>query len=69
MKALVAFSLLLASVPRELIAAEKSQGSDTLLFCAPEALFISKWRAAFERPDVFERIVAVIVDEDCVSKW
>ena len=42
-----------ASVPKEMIATEKSLGSDTLLFCAPEALFISKWRAAFERPDIF----------------
>ena len=50
-------------MPKELIATEKSLGSDTLLFCAPEALFISKWQAPFERPDFFERIVAVIVDE------
>ena len=28
-----------ASVPKELIATEKSMGSDTLLFCAPETLF------------------------------
>ena len=43
-----------ASILKELIATEeKSLGSDTLLFCAPEALFISKWRAAFERPDIF----------------
>ena len=28
-----------ASVPKVLIATEKSLGSDTLLFCAPETLF------------------------------
>ena len=49
MEALVAFSLdrlgsslcytSSASVPKELIATEKSLGSDTLLFCAPETLF------------------------------
>ena len=53
-----------------MIATEKSLGSDTLFFCSPEALFISKWRDDFERPGFFERIVAVIVDEaHCVSKW
>ena len=49
MEALVAFSLdklgkasvitSSASVPKELIATEKSLSSDTLLFCAPETLF------------------------------
>ena len=34
-------------VPKEMTATEKSLGCDTLLFCAPEVLFISKWRAAF----------------------
>ena len=51
MEALVVFSLdkasvviSSASVPKELIATEKSLGSDTLLFRAPETLFfLSKW--------------------------
>ena len=56
MEALVAFSLdkasvitSSASVPKELIATEKSLGSDTLLFC-PETL------AAFERPDFLREL-------------
>ena len=48
------------------------QLSPRISYCmtAPEVLFISMWQAAFERPDIFDRIVTVIVDEaHCVSKW
>ena len=49
---------------------EASICTDSLLFCAPEALALSKWRTALTNPAVFERIVAVVIDEaHCVSKW
>ena len=52
------------------LATEASICTDSLLFCAPEALALPKWRTALTNPAVFERIVAVVIDEaHCVSKW
>ena len=49
------------------MATEKSLGSDTLLFCAPETLFFLSGELRLN-DRFFERIVAVIVDEaHCVS--
>ena len=44
--------------------------SDSLLFCAPEALVTSRWRDILEEPVISVRVVAVVIDEaHCVSKW
>ena len=41
-----------------------------LLFCAPEAIDVSKWRDAIAKPDFSSRVVAIVIDEaHCVSKW
>ena len=58
-----------SALSKENICTEHSLGTDQLFFCAPEAIFTSKWRDAFERPDLCGRIVAVVVDEaHCVSQ-
>ena len=50
------------------MATESSLSRDSLLFCAPEALVLSKWRDALEK--IAKRIVVVAVDEaHCASKW
>jgi len=44
--------------------------SKCLLFCAPEALGVSKWREAITQREFSLRVVTVVVDEaHCVSKW
>ncbi len=59
-----------SNLAKPLIAGETNLCTDSLLFCAPEALALPKWRAVLDTPAVFERIVAVVVDEaHCVSKW
>ena len=41
-----------------------------ILFSVPEAILGHKWRESVEKPEISERIVAVVVDEaHCVSKW
>ena len=55
-------------IPKAYLASETNLGTDSLLFCAPEALVVSRWRDALE--SFSERIVAVVVDEaHCISKW
>ncbi len=58
-------------VTPELQATSTSFISDSLLFCAHEALFeTNKWRERLEIPAVSTRIVAIMIDEaHCVSKW
>lgn len=47
-----------------------SFSTDSIFFCAPEALVTTKWRDAIDKPEFSERVVAVVVDEaHCVSKW
>ena len=58
------------SVRKENITTINGMDEDRLFFCAPEALVMSKWRAAFEQSRFSDRIVAIVVDEaHCVSKW
>ena len=57
------------SVTKENISTSKSLATDSLFFCAPEALVTSKWRDILGS-SFSDRIVAVVVDEaHCVSKW
>ena len=57
-------------VDSELLATEKYLGECSLLYGAPEALVKSRWRDTLEKPYIFERIVAVVIDEaHCVSMW
>ena len=59
-----------SNLGKPLLATESSLTTDSLLFCAPEALVLPKWRDVLEKPTVSERIVAVVIDEaHCVSKW
>ena len=59
-----------AGIAREFRSTEASFTSDSLLYCAPEALMQSKWRDVLRKHAVSSRIVAVVVDEaHCVSKW
>ena len=48
-EALVVFSL-------DKLATEKSLGSDTLLFCAPETLFFLSGELRLERPDFLREL-------------
>ena len=59
-----------SSVAKENFATDDTLATESLFFCAPEALVMSRWRDAFERPEFSDRIVAVIIDEaHCISKW
>ena len=59
-----------SAVSKEFLATDESLTSDSLLFCAPEAISMSKWRDALENQDFSGRIVSVVVDEaHCISKW
>ena len=57
-------------VPKAFLASETNLRTDSLLFCAPEAMVVSRWREALDDPAFSERIMAVVVDEaHCISKW
>ena len=59
-----------SDLAKSLLATESSLFSDSLLYCAPEALVLPKWRGVLENRAVSDRIVAVVVDEaHCISKW
>ena len=59
-----------STISKEFLAQTVDLSSASLLFCAPEALIVSRWREEIEMPSVSGRIVAVVVDEaHCVSKW
>lgn len=59
-----------SDIAKDLVATESNFSTDSLLFCAPEALVQPKWRSALKSTHVAERVVAVVVDEaHCVSKW
>ena len=52
------------------IATNDDLTNSSLLFCAPEAIVSTRWRETIEKPEVFRRVVAVVIDEaHCVSKW
>ena len=46
-----------SELAKPLVATEKNLHTDSLLFCAPEALMLPRWRAALVNPAVFERVV------------
>ena len=56
-------------IEEELIATDSSLLNDSLFFCTPEALVRSKWRYTIKDKKVSERIVALIDEAHCVSKW
>ncbi len=57
-------------ISKEFLASDESLKSASLIFCSPEALTVTKWRDALEKPDVSDRVCALVVDEvHCVSKW
>ena len=58
------------NVELDLLASDSSLRTDSIFYCALEALVVPRWRASFEDPALSGRIVAVVIDEaHCVSKW
>ena len=59
-----------SKVDKEFQARDDDIRDGRLLFCAPEAIDVSKWRDAIAKPEFSSRVVAIVVDEaHCVSKW
>ena len=57
-------------VEKSLVASKEDLAECSILYSAPEALIISKWRDMLETPVIAKRIIAVIIDEaHCVSMW
>ncbi len=59
-------------IAQALLANEDTLDSSSLIFSSPEALIQDKdkWRDALEKPNITERVCAVVVDKaHCVSKW
>ena len=58
-----------SAIAKELLGTEASLFTDSLFYCAPEAMVGSSWREAL-RGKLSTRIVAVVIDEaHCVSEW
>ena len=56
-------------VDKEYVASNDDLRKSSLLFCAPEAIDMRKWRD-IANPDISTRIVAIVVDKaHCLSKW
>ena len=59
-----------SKVDKEFLATDDDMRDGRLLFCAPEAIDVSKWRDAIVKPEFSSRVVAIVIDEaHCVSKW
>ena len=59
-----------SKVDKEFLATDDDIRDGRLLFCAPEAIDVPKWRDAIGKPEFSSRVVAIVVDEaHCVSKW
>ena len=64
------FSIFTCKVNRELLATDKDFRNSRLLFMAPEAIDVQKWRDAITAKSFSSRVVTVVIDEaHCVSKW
>ena len=62
------------SIEKSLRASDKdlsTPGKFSLLFAAPEALIgIDRWKSKFVETPLFDRVVAIAVDEaHCLSRW
>ena len=57
------------NVDKELMVTDEDFSRCSLLFCAAEALEVSKWREAISKHDFLSRVVAVVDEAHCVSKW
>lgn len=56
-------------VQEELRTTESNRSKYSLLYSTPEALTCSRWKETLEKPPLYDRLVAVVVDEaHCVSK-
>ena len=55
---------------KEFLATDDDICDARVLFCAPEAIDVLKWRDAIAKAEFSSRVVAIVVDEaHCVSKW
>ena len=59
-----------SDIPKEFLATEKSLMEDSILFSAPEALVLPRWRDILDKETFSRRVASVVVDEaHCLSKW
>ena len=52
-----------SSVDKEYVPSNDDLRKSSLLFCAPEAIDMGKWRDIIASPDISTRIVAIVVDK------